>query len=412
MHHRKLRQRYGPHWRRDLLRRRHIQCQRWYESAIHPTNCSVLIPNLTLWANARVQITPPLNKPDRSAYTPLDFLQWREAGTLHISPKFQRRNVWSRAAQSFLIDTLLLGLPVPPIYLRIVQDASRRSMIREVVDGQQRISAVLDYLQDKYPLSKNIKSVSTGKRFSELTNNEKDAITQYSFICEVFYGVEDQTILEIFARLNTHSVQLNGQELRNGRYFGKFKQTAYALALEHLEFWRKQRIFTELAIARMSEVELTSELIIMMLNGIQDKKKSVDMFYERYDEEFSEQDRIGQRLRSTIDALTESVGDELSETVFRRVPLFYSLFSATYHRMYGVPHVDISSPKKGKLIRDEQEGLQSALRVLSNALSAVTEEASSPPPSYEAFVTACLRQTDNLRPRQIRLETIYRTAFA
>jgi hypothetical protein len=136
------------------------------------------------------------------------------------------------------------------------------------------------------------------------------------------------------------------------------------------------------------------------------------MFYQQYDDEFSGRERIGQRFRSTIDALTESVGDELNETVFRRVPLFYSLFSATYHRMYGIPRIDISTPTRGALIRNEQEGLQSALRVLSNALSAVTEEASSPPPSYEAFVTACLRQTDNFRPRQIRLETIYRAAFA
>jgi Protein of unknown function DUF262 len=354
----------------------------------------------------------PLNKPDRSAYTPLDFLQWREAGTLQISPKFQRRNIWNRAAQSYLIDTLLLGLPVPPIYLRIVQDESRKATIREVVDGQQRITAVLDYVQDKYSLSKNIKSECIGKRFSQLGTKEKDAITQYSFICEVFYGVEDQTILQIFARLNTHSVQLNNQELRNGKYFGRFKQIAYDLALEHLEFWRRQRIFTELGIARMSEVELSSELMILMIDGIQDKKKSIDAFYERYDEEFPDQERIGQRFRATIDVLTESVGDELGETVFRRVPLFYSLFSATYHRMYGVPHVNIITPRNGKLRRDEQEGLQSALRVLSNALSAVTEEAGFAPPSYEPFVTACLRQTDNLRPRQIRLETIYRSAFA
>jgi hypothetical protein len=342
----------------------------------------------------------------------LDFLQWREAGTLQISPKFQRRNVWSRAAQSFLIDTLLLGLPVPPIYLRIVQDESRRSTIREAVDGQQRISAILDYLQDKYPLSRNIESECTGKRFSELGTAQKDAITQYSLICEVFYGVEDQTILQIFARLNMHSVQLNNQELRNGKYFGKFKQTAYDLAFEHLEFWRNQKIFTEMAIARMSEVELTSELMILMLDGIQDKKKSIDMFYQQYDDEFSDRERIGQRFRSTIDALNESVGDELNETVFRRVPLFYSSFSATYHRMYGIPRVDISTPIRGALTRNEQEGLQSALRVLSNALSTVTEEAGYPPPSYESFVTACLRQTDNLRPRQIRLETVYRAAFA
>src|SRR5690606_31864184 len=94
-----------------------------------------------------------------------------------------------------------------------------------------------------------------GRLFSELTKEQKDAVSQYSFICEIFYGVDDSEVLQVFARLNTHSVKLNDQELRNGKYFGRFKQCAYSLALDHLEYWRKQKLFTEQAIARMQEVE-------------------------------------------------------------------------------------------------------------------------------------------------------------
>lgn len=200
-----------------------------------------------------------MTKSERSSYTPLDFREWLDTETLEISPKFQRRGVWSRAARSYLIDTMLLGMPVPPIYLRVVQDESRTRMIREVIDGQQRISAVLDFLNGKYSLGKNIKSDCIGRHFEELTKEQKDRITQYPFICEVFYGIEDEEVLEIFARLNTHSVKLNDQELRNGSYFGEFKRSAYELAYEHLGFWRANRIFTEMRIARMLEVELTSE---------------------------------------------------------------------------------------------------------------------------------------------------------
>ena len=352
-----------------------------------------------------------MRKPERSTYTPLDFIQWFEAGTLIISPKFQRRSVWSRGAQSFLIDTLLMGLPVPPIYLRVVQDASRRGILREVVDGQQRIRAILEYMQDKYPLAKNIESPYAGKRFSGLPDEQKDAITQFSFICEVFYGVEDQTILQIFARLNTHSVPLNSQELRNGRYFGHFKQSIYALAFEHLEFWRRTGIFTEQAIARMSEVELTSELAIAILDGVQDKKNSIDGFYKNYDDEFLETTSVEHKFRTVVDELTDAVGDDLEETEFRRVPLFYSLFCATCHRMYGVPRVQLPTPETGRLTRGDKEGLQATLRELSNALTAAREAEGEIPQSYERFVAACLRQTDNIRPRQTRLETIYRGAF-
>src|SRR2546428_514680 len=88
-------------------------------------------------------------KPDRSTYTPLDFSSWREAEGLSLTPKFQRRGVWTTPARSFLIDTLIRGLPVPPIYLRTTQSADRKRIVREVVDGQQRISAVLDFIDGK-----------------------------------------------------------------------------------------------------------------------------------------------------------------------------------------------------------------------------------------------------------------------
>jgi hypothetical protein len=352
-----------------------------------------------------------MRKPDRSNYTPIDFRQWNEGGTLVISPKFQRRGVWTRPAQSYLIDTLLLGLPVPPIYLRVTQDAARKSMIREVVDGQQRISSILDFMADKYALSKNIESPYVGKRFSALGQEEQDKISQYSLICEVFYGVEDSDILRIFARLNTHAVKLNAQELRNGRFFGEFKRTAYDLAFEHLEFWRKGRVFTEQAIARMQEAELTSELLVLAMAGLQDKKNSIDNFYAKYDEGFQDRPKLEDHFRRTIDEINNSIGDNLVSTEFRRVPIFYSLYSAVYHRLYGVPKSDMETPASGRLSRDEGESLYNAVLSLSAILTSAKDEDDVVPAGFDAFVRACLRQTDNLRPRQIRMETIYRLAF-
>ena len=94
-------------------------------------------------------------------------------------------------------------------------------------------------------------------------------------MCEVFHGISDAEVLEIFARVNTYSVPLNRQELLNGKYFGFFKQSAYKLAYEHLEFWRRNGIYSETAIARMSEVELTSELMIVLTDGMQQKIEAI-----------------------------------------------------------------------------------------------------------------------------------------
>ena len=84
-----------------------------------------------------------ITKADRSSYTALDFRQWQEGGTLLLSPKFQRRSVWTMPQKSYLIDTVLRGLPVPPIYLRIRQSDDKKRTIREVIRSgpAQRISA-------------------------------------------------------------------------------------------------------------------------------------------------------------------------------------------------------------------------------------------------------------------------------
>src|SRR5262249_31149571 len=150
------------------------------------------------------------------------------------------------------------------------------------------ISAVLDFVDGKYALTKSIGNGLGGREFEALDDKAQDAIREYPFTCHSFHGLSDAEVLEIFRRLNTYSIPLNPQELRNGRWFGHFKQLVYKLAFQYLEFWRLHRVFTEQSIARMLEAELVSELLVAQLAGMQDKKKSLSGFYEKYDEIFSE----------------------------------------------------------------------------------------------------------------------------
>jgi hypothetical protein len=149
-------------------------------------------------------------KPDRSNYTPLDFLEWDETKSLVLTPKFQRRGVWTDAARSFLIDTLLQGMPVPPIYLRVRQSDDKKRIVREVIDGQQRVASVLKFLRNDLKLSKALSGTYAGKKFADLSEKEQDQVRQFAFNCEVFQGIADKEILEIFARLNTYSIPLQG----------------------------------------------------------------------------------------------------------------------------------------------------------------------------------------------------------
>jgi hypothetical protein len=116
-------------------------------------------------------------------------------------------------------------------------------------------------------------------------------------------------------------------------------------------------------------------------------------------------------FRHTIDAITDSSPETLADTEFRRVPLFYSLFAAAYHRLYGVPKIDLPTPARGRCSKEEIEGLQNSIATLSQTVQGA-KEGNAVPTSEAAFVAACLSQTDNIRPRQIRMESIYKNAFA
>jgi hypothetical protein len=351
-------------------------------------------------------------KTERAVYTPHDFVLWQEHEMLVISPKFQRRGVWRPAARSFFIDTMLREMTVPPLYFRMTQNQTATKAIREVVDGQQRIRSVLDFIKDDgFRLSKTLRATWAGKKFNELPEVQRNKISYFSFPVEIFKGLSDQQVLEVFSRLNMNGIPLNKQELRNGKYFGFFKQTALALALVYYEFWRNNRIFSDQSIARMLEVELTSELLIAGREGMQDKKKTIDSFYDKWENAYSSREADEKRFRDTFAAISDTFsGGELAGTAFRRPPLFYTLYCVVYHHMFGLPGIQRQSPKKS-LTADRRESLKDAALKLSNLIAEAKDPGAEIPAKYKAFLAACQRQTDNINPRKTRFDGLFDQAF-
>lgn len=286
----------------------------------------------------------------RTLYTVSDFISWQKSKTLVLSPSFQRRPVWTPGAKSFLIDTILRGLPIPIIFLRDQKtDLKTLQAKREVIDGQQRIRTILSFIcpnelndfneaTDAFTIKKVHNKEFANKGFSDLPNDLQQRLLDYQFSVHVLPStVDDREVLQVFARMNSTGVKLNDQELRNANFFGEFKTLSYNLSTEYLEQWRNWSIFTEYNIARMDEVEMTSEFLIMMMEGVVGKtQKFIDAAYERYDDTFKEMGELERRFRHTMSVIETRFGDSISLTAFHKKTLFYSLFSSIYHLSYGI----------------------------------------------------------------------------
>lgn len=312
-------------------------------------------------------------------YKVSDFVSWQRSKSLELSPKFQRRPVWSKSAKSFLIDTVTRGLPVPPIIIREEFDSSGIEPIREVVDGQQRLRTIFSFIdpvllknfdedKDQFTVRKSHNDELAGKHFLSLASVQKQQILNYEFAIHILpLGTDDRLVLEIFARLNSTGLKANRQELRNAKYFGELKTLMYDLAYEQLTRWRNWRVFTENNIARMDEVETTSELSVMMMSGIQKKDQNdIDNWYNKNDKDFEERTELESRFRVVMDSIDDTIGNELRTLIFSRKALFYVLFSIYYDVLFGIGS-SLSENLKPKLLpRNIKEALRGASLSLQN----------------------------------------------
>lgn len=327
-----------------------------------------------------------------------DFVNWQRRGELVLQPRFQRRNVWDERARSYLLDTIMRGLPIPKLYIRELIEPRALRTVREVVDGQQRLQAVIDFVDDRLKILRSHNAEFGGRGFSQLTEDEQRRFLGYELSVDILRDASDADVLEIFSRLNSYTLTLNAQEKLSARYFGQFKETIYSLGREHLEFWRSNKILTDRAIVRMGEAEFTSELVVTMLDGIQHGKSKIESFYKQYEDEFPGAKRTVDEFRGTINRIAEVMQDAIRTTAFHQKAQFYSLFTLFYDALYGLP----GSEKRTRI----PVGAHSAVRrSLVELVSAIREP--SPPAGFLPFVDASRSSTDNSPQRVTRHEFMW-----
>ena len=143
-----------------------------------------------------------------------------------VNPEYQREFIYDDFKASKLIESFLMGIPVPAIYL-----SQEDNETLEVIDGQQRITTVINFFNNKFSLKKleEIPEIN-GKFYKDLDLIIQRKLRNAKLRAITIKKESNDLKFEIFARLNQGSVSLNEQELRNCLYRGSFNQMLNDLA--------------------------------------------------------------------------------------------------------------------------------------------------------------------------------------
>lgn len=174
---------------------------------------------------------------------------------IDLAPDFQRRDRWHEDKQSALIESFLLNIPVPPIYLS--EDEYGQY---SVVDGKQRLTAISNFMNSKLRLKNLERFIEIeGLSFNELPDDLQNAlkIRPYVRVITILKQSDSDLKLEVFSRLNRGGEDMLDQEIRKVAYRGKMSSAIYEEA-EASRFLRKQLKITAVsspAYRRMEDAE-------------------------------------------------------------------------------------------------------------------------------------------------------------
>jgi hypothetical protein len=343
---------------------------------------------------------------DTRAYSIADFLEWHRSDLLELSPDFQRRAVWSEKAKSYLIDTIIRGRPIPKILLSQRLEASRT--LRVVVDGQQRLRAILEFVNGDFAISRAHNKEKAGQRYSTMTEGERKGFLQYELGVDVLFDLAYQDLLDIFARINSYTVTLNQQEKLNAQYLGYFKQTAFALGLKYVDYFLRASALTKAKVTRMGEAELAGDMLVALVAGVQ-TNKSIEQYYKKYEEDAGPLEKAADQF----DGVMSYVGsiyppEELAETNWARVHLFYTLFTAIGHCLWGLKGMDKNLRVR---LTDKKVGqVRVCLDEISATYDTVAADLDNPdaPKDYKNFIMRSRRGTTDTASRVERAEFVCR----
>ncbi|MCO5383228.1 MAG: DUF262 domain-containing protein [Methanosarcina barkeri] len=209
---------------------------------------------------------------------------------IKLDPGYQRRHRWNIETSSRLIESLILNIPIPLIYLSIDVDVDVESEESRysIIDGQQRLTAICDFFNNKYSL-KGLQCLNllNDFKYQDLPSFLNRRLEERTIKClRIDSTLDSKVKIDIFERLNSGSVVLVAQELRNAVCRGPFNELCKNLS-ENSNFRKllqinENELEQNSKVQKMEDVELVLRFYALINNKYKEFKKSKDFRFRDF----------------------------------------------------------------------------------------------------------------------------------
>jgi len=260
-----------------------------------------------------------------------------KSGSLIVDTSYQRRSVWLERDKIRLIETILLGLLIPEVYFWDYEtNPENGNTITHIVDGQQRINAIAEFIANEFKLTKDcliseeIREKYSDLRFENLSSEDKILIWSYNLSIVHIKNRDKAQIQNIFYRLNLTNYSLNDQEKRHSNTWGLFVDLTKEISSQPI--WEEYKLFNFGDIKRMKDEEFCSSLILLARKGIinQTNQEPLNEAYGDYSKDYPEylEDKV--RILNWINLLKIFLNTENYSFIRKRTQLYTTFCFMNY----------------------------------------------------------------------------------
>jgi len=319
-----------------------------------------------------------------------------------INRDYQRQaGVWPDSARTYFIDTILEGYPFPKIYIYQVFNEKSNRPIKEVVDGQQRVTTILDFMENKFKLTSASHDYK-GMYYRDLDDEKKREFMSYHVETSTILTATRSELLEMFRRINAYNAPLSPAEKRHATYQGAFKWFVVEQADKYSPLLESFKVHTSKQLSRMADAEYISDLVVALEKGIVAKSaKNIDNLYKKYERTDEKFEDYTQKLYEFFQLLTNELAP-IKDSFMMKSYALHSLFCAYCHVKYGLPNVEaLTEIVPVENVDFDFPKINNKLLILSEA-----HENQEDNGVYADYVKSCLSSTTKLPQRRKRFSIL------